>query len=289
MTRLNASDSPHTHRLSNTPLIEQIERIETRVRAQPTTASHRWALFQLLCVTGDWARAMQQLQTWAKLDPQQAPTAQACRDLIRAERWRARVVSGQERPGFVHEPAEWVKELVGALRLTADGQSEAADKARERALEAAPLIAARTPQGVANWIADSDSRFGPVCEVITAGHYRWVPFADLAAWRVSSPANLINLVWAPCVLTLTDGSVVRGFMPARYPGSDTAADTLRLGRETVWHEAGRTAVIALGQKTWTTEQGDFGLFELANTEFGAHVLPMAADGATTEEQVDDRE
>ena len=271
------------HGQDNLPIAAQIERIESHIRAQPTCAAHRWALFQWLCVTGDWARAVIQLQTWAKLEPQQAQAAQVYRDLIRAERWRQKVVVGHERPGFVLEPAPWVMELAFALRLAGQGHRERADEARKKTFDAAPLIAARTPLGDTSWIADSDSRFGPVCEVMTAGHYRWIPFADLAAWRVAPPANLIDLVWAPCVLTLTDGSAVHGFMPARYPGSGAATDALRLGRETAWHEAGQTSVIAIGQKTWTTDQGDFSLFELAHAQFGSRV----ADGATTGAPIDD--
>ncbi|QTD91904.1 type VI secretion system accessory protein TagJ [Burkholderia anthina] len=278
-----AAGEPSGHGLNDVPITTRIEWIESCIRAQPTCAAYRWALFQWLCVTGDWARAVIQLQTWAKLEPQQAQAAHVFRDLIRAERWRQKVVGGHERPGFVLEPASWVNALIGALELAADGHGELADNAREKALDAAPLVAARTPRGVASWIADSDSRFGPVCEVMTAGHYRWVPFDDLAAWRIAPPANLIDLVWAPCVLTLSDGSAVRGFMPARYPGSEAATDALRLGRETAWHEAGRTAVIARGQKTWTTDRGDFGLFELADAQFGSRV----ADGAITGEPVDD--
>ncbi|MPV65630.1 type VI secretion system accessory protein TagJ [Burkholderia sp. BE17] len=283
MTRLTASDTPHTHRLSEAPLSEQIERVSARLRAQPTTASHRWALFQLMCVTGEWTRAVQQLQTWAKLEPGEAPTAQVYRDLIRAERWRKQVVEGRERPGFVLEPPPWIDGLQNALRFAADGQIERADDAREAALDAAPGTAVRIPQGKAAWIVDSDSRFGPVCEVITAGHYRWVPFADLVAWRVSPPTKLADLVWTPCTLTLVDGAIVHGFMHARYPGSETGGDAMRLGRETVWLENGRTGVTALGQKTWATDQGDFSLFELASTEFGARL----ADGASIGERVGD--
>lgn len=257
---------------------EQIVRIETRIRNQPAVATHRWALFQLLCVTGDWGRAVLQLQTWAKLEPGQEQTAQAYRDLVRAERWRQRVVAGLECPAFILEPPRWVAGLVDALRLEANGQRVLADNMRESALDAAPLTAARTPPGIAGWVADSDSRFGPVCEVIVAGHYRWVPFADLQSWRISAPANLIDLVWIPCVLTLTDGHPIRGFMPARYPGPDAVSDALRLGRETVWHESGRTAIVARGRKTWTTEQGDFGLFELASTEFGARIAEVPVRG-----------
>lgn len=269
--------------LDDLPIAAQIERIESHVRARPTFAAHRWALFQWLCVTGDWTRAVTQLQTWATLEPRQAQAAQVFRDLIRAERWRQKVVAGHERPGFVLEPALWVKELMKALELAANEHGDLADDARAKALDAAPLIAASTPHGVASWIADSDSRFGPVCEVMTAGHYRWIPFEDLAAWRIAPPANLIDLVWARCVLTLSDGATVRGFMPARYPGSEAATDALRLGRETVWHEAGRTAVIALGRKTWATDQGDFDLFELAHARFGSRI----ADGAATGAPVDD--
>jgi type VI secretion system protein ImpE len=283
MTMPFAAQEPAGRGLDNLPIAARIEQIESHIRAQSIFAAHRWALFQWLCITGDWARAVIQLQTWAKLEPQQTRAAQIYRGLIRAERWRQQVVAGSERPGFILEPAPWVMELAFALRLAGNGQREHADEVREKALDAAPLIAAYTPRGVASWIADSDSRFGPVCEVITAGNYRWVPFADLAAWHIAPPENLIDLVWAPSVLTLTDGNVVRGFMPARYLGSEAATDVLRLGRETVWHETGRTAVIALGQKTWTTSQDDFGLFELSHAQFGSRT----AGGATTAEPVDD--
>ncbi|AWV03716.1 ImpE/SciE family protein [Burkholderia sp. JP2-270] len=283
MTRLTASDPPQTQRSSEAPFSEQIECISTRLRAQPTTASHRWALFQLMCITGEWTRAIQQLQTWAKLDPGQAETAQVYRDLIRAESWRKQVVEGRKRPGFVLEPPAGVEGLLNALRLAGGAQSELADDAREAALDAVPTVAVRMPQGTADWIVDSDSRFGPVCEVITAGHYRWVPFSDLMAWRMSPPTRLIDLVWAPCTLTLVDESIVHGFMPARYPGSETGDDAVRLGRETVWQEHGRTGVTGFGQKTWATDQGDFSLFELANAEFGARITDDAAVG----ERVDD--
>jgi type VI secretion system protein ImpE len=76
------------------------------------------------------------------------------------------------------------------------------------------------------------------------------------------------------VLTLVDGSAIRGFMPARYPSVANAAgdcdesDALPLGRKTIWQEVGRTGVIAEGQKTWVTSAGDFSLFELPTCDFG---------------------
>jgi type VI secretion system protein ImpE len=291
MTAQTSSRSPATGR-GDQPLSARLTQIEAQIRARPAAATHRWALFQLLCVMGDWARAVQQLQVYAQLDPQQGPAAQACRDFIRAERWRAQVLTGRERPGFVFDTPSWVEGLLEALRLVAARQLDAADLVRERALDQAPLVPARSADPDADlhvdWIADSDSRLGPVCEVITAGHYRWLPFSDIAAWRIERPAILLDLVWAPCTLTLTDGSAVPGFMSARYPGSENCQgdssehDAIRLGRSTRWRETGRTGIIALGQKTWTTSQGDLGIFELTRTEFGdraANRQPVQQAGA----------
>ncbi|HFT8006123.1 MULTISPECIES: type VI secretion system accessory protein TagJ [Burkholderia] len=283
MTRLTASHPPALVRLDDASLSEQIERISASVRAQPAIASHRWALFQLLCVMSEWARAIRQLQTWATLDPVQTATAQVYRDLIRAECRRKQVVDGHERPGFVFEQPARIDGLLNALQLAAAGRIDAADDAREAAFDAAPTVAARIPQGAVAWIVDSDSRFGPVCEIIAAGHYRWIPFADLASWRVPPPTRVIDLVWAPCTFMLGDGAIIHGFMPARYPGSEAGTDAVRVGRETSWQEHGRTGVMALGQKTWSTDRGDFGLFELATAEFGAGIGNSATTGEPTDE------
>jgi type VI secretion system protein ImpE len=260
--------------LHGLPLEIQLDELQAKIRAQPAVAGHRWALFQLLCVMGQWERAIQQLQVYAQLSPPEGPVAQVYRDLIRAERWRAKVVAGHERPGFVFDTPPWVERLIDALRLIADGKPDDADRTREAALDDAPLVAGSTAQTGFEWIGDSDSRFGPVCEIVTAGHYRWLPFADIAAWKVERPATFLGLVWAPCTLTLADGSTLHGFMPARYPdiehvqGGSRERDAIRLGRTTIWQESGRTGVIASGQKTWTTSAGDMSLFALATCEFG---------------------
>jgi len=261
----------------------RIDEMQGKIRSQPVVADHCWALFELLCVTQRWERAIQQLQVFAQLNPQLAQVAQAYRDLIRAERWRTEVLDGLRDPGFVVEPPLWAECLVRVLRLTAAGQSDEADELREKVLDEAPLVAGRGGAHAFEWIADSDSRLGPVCEVITAGRYRWLPFSDIASWELGCPKALVDLVWAPCSLTLGDGTNVRGFMPARFPavsegGHDRATlDALRLGNMTVWMESGRTGVIAQGRKTWTTSAGDLGLFELDVCAFAHEWNRRSAD------------
>lgn len=100
---------------------------------------------------------------------------------------------------------------------------------------------------------------------------------DTPATHRAGNLPLADLVWAPCALTLADGSLIHGFMPARYPGSETGSDAVRLGRENIWRDIGRTGVVALGRKTWATDLGDFSLFELAHAEFGPRVTPAAID------------
>jgi type VI secretion system protein ImpE len=251
----------------NVSLATRLSYAEAKVRAHPAQVKHRWELFQLLCIIGQWERAIQQLQVCAKQQPDEIAAAHVWRDLIRAERSRSRVFAGKQPPGLVFEPLPWMLDLVEALRLSAHGEIEAADHMRETALENAQTVRVRFPHGEAEWISDTDSQLGPVCEVITAREYRWLPLANIGKWRVERPATLLELIWAPCTLTLVDSSTLRGFLPARYPLSTDDDDATRLGRRTAWREVGRTAVIGMGQKTWATSAGDFSVFELTSCEF----------------------
>lgn len=253
------------------PIQEEISTIEEEIRQQPGDASRRWALFQWLCIARQWERAIRQLQVFGQLDADSVPLVQTCRDLIKAERWRERVLLGLEAPGYVlDEPPEWMLGLVAALELTGRGEVGAADDARERALDAAPQTSGRAGEMSFSWIADSDSRLGPVCEIMTSGSYRWLALAEVEGLQVVRPAALMDLVWARCSVTLKDGTVVRGFMPARYPQLPTGhadTDLLAMGHQTMWHETGRTGIVAAGRKTWATSAGDIGLFELTDCTF----------------------
>lgn len=265
--------------LAHAPLSELLRETEARVRAQPALAVYRWALFQVLCVVQQWERAVQQLQTYAQLDGSQTRVVHAYRNLIRAERARIKVMSGEQHPDFIFdEPPAWMRGLLTALNLPAINQ---ADDAREAALDTAPLVAGTGEGHRFTWIADTDTRLGPVCEFIAEGRYRWLAFDDIAQWQVRRPASLVDLVWTPCNLTLHDGTTLHGFMPARYATTSSSGvrDALLLGRETVWRECGRTGVFGDGGKTWATSGGDVGIFDLTECVFGAGEQKSAGEDA----------
>ena len=68
--------------------------LQDEIRRAPSDARLRIFLFQLLCVTGDWQRAIQQLKTAATLDPGATAMAQTYRSAIICETYREQVFSG---------------------------------------------------------------------------------------------------------------------------------------------------------------------------------------------------
>lgn len=241
---------------------------EADVRRDPGAFAARWQLFQWLCVVGDWPRALRQLQAATQLAPDFAQTAHVYRGLIRAEVFRQDVFKGTREPGALLATPAWTARLHAALALAEVGDIEGADRSRHLALSEVQASSG-CHDGVAfSWIADSDTRLGPTCEIISAGRYAWLPFAQLHKLEMGPVAGLLDIIWRPATVTLIDGMVARGFIPVRYPGSEDGSDSMRLARETRWTEVGQTAVIARGQKTWMTDAGDVGLLDVTTLILG---------------------
>ena len=68
--------------------------LQQEVRAKPADPKLRVFLFQLLCVLGQWERALNQLKVAAELDPGRAPDAA---DLRRCRPLRSRARRGLRR------------------------------------------------------------------------------------------------------------------------------------------------------------------------------------------------
>ncbi|WP_211460492.1 type VI secretion system accessory protein TagJ [Collimonas silvisoli] len=254
--------------LQQNSLADVLLQIETKVRAAPADIKLRWTLFQILCLLGYWPRALKQLQVCGRMQAGLATVAHGMRDLIRAESMRNAVFAGKARPGaMAADLPAWANGLLDALRHAADGNPAAADDARENALSSAPEVSGVSALGRFDWIADSDSRLGPTAEFIVGGMLRWCPFSELAALRIHAPDSMLELIWARVDCNLRDGTRLKGYMPARYPGSENADDALRLSRQTMWSEVGRSGVFGLGQKTWMTDGGDIALLDMRELRF----------------------
>ena len=240
-----------------------LEGLQVHVRQDPSNSRNRVFLFQLLSVMGQWERAMTQLDVVADLDAGSLPMVHTYKEALRCEVLRAEIFQGKRSPLVFGEPEPWIAFLVQALRVDAEGDRAAGAELRSRAFEAAPATAG-TLDGVAfEWIADSDSRLGPILEAVIRGRYYWVPFFRLRALELDPPSDLRDAVWAPGRLTFSNGGQDVALIPTRYVGSEAAEDgTLRLARRTEWVPIHEDTYAGLGQRILCTDAGEHPLLEV---------------------------
>lgn len=236
--------------------------LQQLVRRSPTDPRQRVFLAQLLMVTGDWERAVAQLEVVGSLDASALPMVRTYRSAIQCERLRQSVLRGERSPLVFGAPEPWIALLVQALTLGAAGR-EQADELRARAFEAAPASAGSLNGIEFEWIADADSRLGPILEVLLNGAYYWVPIHRVAAMTVEPPADLRDLVWLPVRLTWTNGGQAAGLVPTRYVGTETLADdALRLARKTQWASIGADVFAGSGQRVLATNVEEVSLLSV---------------------------
>lgn len=252
-------------------LDEALAAAQNIVRAEPSEGQPRLFLFHVLSVLGNWDRAQTQLNVLRDLDPECSMLAQVFEPVVRLEVHREAIFSGNASPLIFGEPEEWMGLLVHANQLFAKGDVEQAKKLRDQAFETAPVSAgARVSENsreTFDWIADADSRLGPLLEVFLNGNYYWIPFSRIQSFEIQKPRELRDLVWAPTQFTWSNGGAAHGFVPARYPKAATWTDaTLRLGRRTEWEEPSENYFVGRGQRMFSSDLADLAIFELGRIE-----------------------
>lgn len=236
--------------------------LQDRVRADPSNAKLRIFLFQLLCVLGDWKRAVAQLKLSAELDELATMMAKTYREAIICEVYRDKVFAGDKDPLVFGEPQEWLALLIEAQKLLARGQAAEAADLRGRAFEAAPATSGMIDGVGFDWIADADMRLGPVLEVIVNGRYFWLPFAQIRSLEMEPPCDLRDTVWTAATLTLANGGELAALIPTRYPGSAGQGPAAQLARSTDWVDVGADTFVGYGQRLFTTDQSDIALMDV---------------------------
>lgn len=247
--------------------------LQEQVRADPSNAKLRIFLFQLLCILGDWKRAVAQLRLSAELDANATVMAQAYREAILCEVYREKVFKGEKDPLILGEPEAWLAQLIEAQKQLAQGNVEQATALREAAYEAAPTTAGTVNGTAFDWIADADMRLGPVLEVILNGRYFWIPFAQIQSLEIDEPSDLRDTVWMAGTLTLANEGALAVLIPTRYPGSEAAESGVKLARLTNWQDLGGGAYIGLGQRLLTIGEQDFALMDIRQLKIGAQDGP----------------
>jgi type VI secretion system protein ImpE len=249
-------------------LDEALQGLTAQVRGNPADAKARVFLFQLLSLLGQWERAQTQLKVSGELDAGNTLMVGAYSRALQGESERNAVISGSRVPLVIGEPAQWLALLLQSLKLVSEGRYAQALSLREQAFEQADAIGGTIDGERFEWIADADPRFGPCLEVIVNGGYSWVPFARIRQLTFEAPTDLRDKVWAPVQIIWSNGGESVGFVPCRYPGSESVADSdVVLARKTEWIDLGNDCHVGSGQRMLTTDAGDYSLLDIRSISF----------------------
>lgn len=242
---------------------EALTQVQQLVRQRPQDAKLRVLLFQLLAVTGQWARAAAQLEVCGELDAGTLAMVNTYREALKCELVRESVFDGKTTPMVMGEPAEWVAQLVQALALDGEGDRAGAQALRARALEAAPATAGRIDDTSFDWLCDGDSRLGPILEAVINGRYCWVPFPALTKVQVEAPTDLRDLVWTPAALEFPNGGGTVALLPTRYARTTAVEDERGwMARRTEWLPLSDETFAGIGQRVFMTDQAEHGLLDI---------------------------
>jgi type VI secretion system protein ImpE len=238
------------------------------VRAHPGDQQTRMFLFQLLSINGEWDKARSQLQALTQLSPEAQMLAVTYNQAIDAEKQRAAVFAGAADMEILAGDGGWADGIAAAITLFARGENDAAIAARDAAFDAAPEMPGHCNGQSFDWIADCDARFGPTFEVIIGGRYGLIPFDAVKAVMSEGPRDLRDTIWYPVEIDFRSGYSGAAFLPARYPGSETADDGLeRLGRRTAWADRG-WGEQGIGQRLLSLSDGeDVAILDIRKLEF----------------------
>lgn len=242
---------------------DALAQLQAQIRKEPAEAKHRIFLFQLLAILGDWQRALTQLNVVGELDNGALAMVQMYREALQCEALRADVFTGNRSPVIFGEPKEWMALMVEALKLTSARQFEKAKELRDQAFESAPATSGSIDGESFEWIADADSRLGPLLEAVVNGRYYWVPFSNIKKISLDQPEDLRDLVWLPAYFTWANGGESVGLIPTRYSGSELSENgqILKASR-TEWLELSEDNYQGLGQRLLATDQKDYPILEI---------------------------
>jgi len=229
--------------------------LAAELRRQPGDGRLRQFFWQLIAVTGDWDKAGTQLRALAAADPKAMMMASVFGQALAAMKTRDAVFAGSERPVSLVGSEPWAEGLLDALHARTVLAPDAAARS-DAALAAAPATPGMLDGERFEWIADADTRFGPMLEVIVGDAYGFVPFAAMTRVRAKPPEDLRDFVFHAVEIELRSGQTSLALVPVVYPGTAKHnKPLLDLARATEWVDDGGGEV-GIGQRLLATDTAE---------------------------------
>jgi len=222
-------------------LEEAIEALNVALRDNPLDARNRTFLFELLCFSGDYARAEKQLDVLERESKEAVLGTLLYRGALNAEKTRQEMF---EKRSYRLSPGE--PHPRDAIRGSLNGK---------------PF----------QTIRDADPRIGTRLEVFAAGDYIWISFRDIAAVEMEPPRRLRDLLWAPARLrtgaSFQEKDLGEVLLPVLSPLSwQHPDDAVRLGRVSEWCRDENGEESPFGQKALVVDGAEFPLLEVRGLE-----------------------
>lgn len=257
-----------------------IGRLEDDVRSRPREAGPRFGLFALLAMTGQWDRAVKQLDVIDAFGLGAGlgfPSPQA-RALISAERERTEVFSRGESPRLIEGARDTLALAADAWHLVANGDPAGALARLEAAEERRLPIRGRLAGEPFTSLIDADDLLRPILEVITPEGYGWIAWDSVQFLAVKSPSNLLEVLWTPAQIATSGGLIGRVVLPGLYPGTWAHPDDhVRLGRRTDWFEVGEGLSRGVGPKMFSIDGVARSLWDLTDLSLGTSPDEQASE------------
>ncbi len=226
---MNASELFQAGRLG-----EAIAAATDQVKRNPTDASRRGLLAELLCFAGELEKADRQLDALGELDPQSVLGITMFRQLIRAEQARRQFFTEGRVPELLDQPGERLElHLAASIRIREGQQGEAA-ALLARAEELRPRSQVVSEGQAFDDIRDLDDLTASFFEVCTTnGKYYWIPMERVELIEFRPPVRPRDLLWRRVHMVVAGGPDGEVYLPALYAGTHAETeDQLRLGRST---------------------------------------------------------
>ena len=264
-----------------------LESLKDEIRNAPSDPQKRVFLFQLYSVLGEWEKSLTQLNVARDLAEDNKSMAETYQEVLRCESLRTEVFAGGRSPMILGEPAEWIAKQIQAIQFFAQGDFEAFKQLQGEAFELAEpssgKIYENTPgngaqgdnagdagtEGVPfEWMADADSRLGPVLEAIVNGNYYWIPFENIESVELEAPVDLRDLVWTPATFCWRNQGQAVGFIPTRYAGSTgELPGEILMARTTEWSSPSEDLYAGKGLRILSTDADEYPLTRIRRIVF----------------------
>jgi len=202
--------------------------VETQLDDAPSDAALLLVHVELLAIDGRYPDAWRELQKVESPDAEWPLARRRFRQILRAANDRAR----GKRPGFLFDAPHHARRRWQAVCCLRNGEREAAADKTDRADDSSPHLIGHIDGREFDGLRDIDDRFASVLEAFIGKRYVWIPFEHLRKLTIRPAINVLDCVFRPARIRLSDATEWDAILPMCYPHFANQSDAFSLGIET---------------------------------------------------------